>query len=63
MEPLANFPVFLIYGPRQDDKATSAQQVSTCMFSAGVVLYDGETCASFGAGMHAVPLRGLWEST
>ncbi len=32
-------------------------------FVAGVVLYDGEACASFGDGMYAVPLRALWEST
>ena len=31
-------------------------------FACGVVLYDGETCASFGDGMHAVPLRALWET-
>jgi predicted AAA+ superfamily ATPase len=30
-------------------------------FSGGVVLYDGETTASFGDGMHAVPIRSLWE--
>ena len=30
-------------------------------FAAGVVLYDGETSASFGDGLHAVPLRALWE--
>lgn len=30
-------------------------------FRAGVVLYDGETCASFGDGLFAVPLRLLWE--
>ena len=30
-------------------------------FAGGVVLYDGETCASFGDGMHAVPVRALWE--
>lgn len=30
-------------------------------FVAGVVLYDGETCAPFGEGMFAVPLRMLWE--
>lgn len=30
-------------------------------FTAGVVLYDGDTCASFGDGLHAVPLRLLWE--
>lgn len=32
-------------------------------FAAGVVLYDGETSASFGEGLHAVPLRALWETT
>lgn len=32
-------------------------------FAGGVVLYDGEICAGFGDGMHAVSLRGLWEST
>ena len=32
-------------------------------FAGGVVLYDGETCASFGDGMHAVPLRALWETS
>ena len=31
-------------------------------FVGGVVLYDGETTASFGEGFHAVPLRALWES-
>ena len=30
-------------------------------FVAGVVLYDGEICASFGDGFFAVPLRLLWE--
>jgi len=30
-------------------------------FAGGVVLYDGETSASFGDGMHALPLRALWE--
>ena len=30
-------------------------------FAGGVVLYDGETSASFGEGLHAVPLRALWE--
>ncbi len=32
-------------------------------FAAGVVLYDGETSASFGDGLHAVPVRALWETT
>ena len=31
-------------------------------FAGGVVLYDGETSASFGDGMHAVPLRARWET-
>ncbi len=31
-------------------------------FAGGVVLYDGETSASFGDGMHAVPVRALWET-
>lgn len=26
------------------------------------LLYDGETTASFGEGLHAVPLRALWET-
>ena len=32
-------------------------------FAAGVVLYDGETSASFGDGLYAVPIRALWEMT
>ncbi len=31
-------------------------------FAAGVVLYDGETSASFGQGLYAVPIRSLWET-
>lgn len=30
-------------------------------FRAGVVLYDGETSASFGNRMYAIPVRALWE--
>ena len=30
-------------------------------FAGGVVLYDGETCASFGDGLYAAPMRTLWE--
>jgi len=30
-------------------------------FAGGVVLYDGETTASFGDGLFAVPVRALWE--
>ncbi len=32
-------------------------------FAGGIVLYDGEACASFGDGMHAVPIRALWETS
>lgn len=31
-------------------------------FVAGVVLYDGESAAAFGDGLHALPIRTLWES-
>ena len=31
-------------------------------FAGGVVLYDGETSASFGDGLHAVPVSALWET-
>ena len=31
-------------------------------FAGGVVLYDGEICASFGEGLYAVPMRLLWET-
>jgi hypothetical protein len=31
-------------------------------FRSGIVLYDGETSASFGDGMFAVPIRALWEA-
>lgn len=30
-------------------------------FAAGVVIYDGETSVRFGDGLHAVPIRLLWE--
>ncbi|HWL63570.1 MAG TPA: ATP-binding protein [Steroidobacteraceae bacterium] len=30
-------------------------------FTSGVVLYDGETSAGFGEGLHAIPIRTLWE--
>jgi len=32
-------------------------------FSAGVVLYDGETSAGFGDRFFAVPIRTMWEGT
>ena len=31
-------------------------------FAGGAVLYDGETCVGFGAGLYAVPVRMLWEN-
>jgi hypothetical protein len=31
-------------------------------FTCGVVLYDGETTASFGDGLFAVPIRTMWET-
>jgi hypothetical protein len=31
-------------------------------FSAGVVLYDGETVVGFGDGLYALPVRLLWET-
>jgi len=30
-------------------------------WKAGPVIYDGETSASLGGGLFAVPLRALWE--
>jgi predicted AAA+ superfamily ATPase len=39
------------------------REVTGKRFAGGVVLYDGETSASFGDGLHAVPLRTLWEKT
>jgi hypothetical protein len=32
-------------------------------FAGGVVLYDGETSASFGDRLHAVPVRALREKS
>lgn len=37
------------------------REVAGKRFAGGVVLYDGEASASFGDGLHAVPLRALWE--
>ena len=37
------------------------QEAVGSRFTAGIVLYDGETCASFGGGCFAVPIRRLWE--
>lgn len=32
-------------------------------FASGVVLCDGEASVGFGDGLHAVPIRALWELT
>lgn len=37
------------------------QEAAGKRFVGGVVLYDGETSAPFGDGLHAVPIRALWE--
>jgi len=37
------------------------KEASGKRFVCGVVLYDGETTASFGDGLFAVPVRALWE--
>ncbi|MBK7642795.1 MAG: ATP-binding protein [Planctomycetes bacterium] len=39
------------------------REITGKRFLGGVVLYDGETRASFGERLHAVPLRALWESS
>lgn len=36
-------------------------QIAGDRFVRGIVLYDGEICASFGNNMWAVPMRYLWE--
>ena len=36
--------------------------VAGSRFKCGAVLYDGETSASFGEGLHAIPLRMLWDA-
>jgi hypothetical protein len=38
------------------------KEASGKRFAGGVVLYDGETSASFGDGLRAVPIRALWET-
>ncbi len=39
------------------------KEASGSRLATGVVLYDGETAASFGEGLFAVPIRSLWEMT
>jgi predicted AAA+ superfamily ATPase len=75
-EALADSPVVLIHGPRQCGKNTLARKIGDlegyvchtfdddvfrAAASAGVVLYDGETTASFGGRLFVVPIRTLWE--
>lgn len=38
------------------------REASGARFTAGVVLYDGETSTPFGEGLYAVPVRALWET-
>ena len=38
------------------------QETAGRHFKCGVVLYDGETTASFGDGLFAVPIRTMWET-
>jgi len=37
------------------------KQAAGKRFTSGVVLYDGETIASFGDGFYAVPVSYLWD--
>ena len=37
------------------------RQACGARFKGGVVLYDGEATLPFGEGLHAMPLRRLWE--
>ena len=37
------------------------KEASGKRFAGSVVLYDGETSAGFGEGLHAVPVRALWQ--
>ena len=39
------------------------REVAKGRLVAGAVLYDGETSASFGDGLFALPIRTLWETT
>jgi hypothetical protein len=39
------------------------REAAGARFAPGAVVYDGETSASFGDGLFAVPIRMLWETT
>ena len=47
--------------PWHTNRLSRLREASGQRFAAGVVLYDGETTASFGNGLAAVPVRRLWE--
>jgi hypothetical protein len=38
------------------------KEAAGARFTAGVVLYDGDTSVSFGEGLFAVPIRALWQA-
>lgn len=38
------------------------KEAAGARFAGGVVLYDGDTSASFGNDLYAVPVRALWEA-
>jgi predicted AAA+ superfamily ATPase len=38
------------------------KDIARDQFAEGVVLYDGQSVASFGDRLHAVPVRALWET-
>ncbi len=38
------------------------KEVAGSRFMGGVILYGGETSASFGDSLYAVPVRALWET-
>jgi hypothetical protein len=38
------------------------REAAGARFAAGVLLCDGETSASFGDRLYAVPIRALWET-
>lgn len=38
------------------------KEAAGARFAGGAVLYEGETCAPFGDGLWAVPIRRLWET-
>ena len=45
-----------------NDPPLRGQRAAGSRFAGGAVLYDGETCVSFGGGLYAAPLRLRWET-